>query len=112
MHYKTVVILAKTRQRDGYSIAGRELYLERQRECLGRWVRLVSADRFSHGALLNKHFQETQEGDIGVLDVVLVPVKASQAVPGQPDNVLINECDRLIPKGRIPAQTDSRPFRW
>jgi len=101
MHYKTVVILAKSQQRDGYCIAGRELFLDRKKNCLGKWLRLVSADKFSHGAILPSHLSDDQ--DVSVLDVVLVPIKSKQPKPGQPDNVLIDESDRWVAKGKMPA---------
>jgi len=100
MQYKTLVILIKSKQRDGYCIAGRELYLGRREGCLGGWFRLVSSDKFSQGAILQNHLGP--ELSLNVLDVVLVPVKTMQPELGQPDNLLIDECDSWVIKGKIP----------
>lgn len=103
MNYKVIVILAKTRQKDGFCIAGRELYLERKSHCLGAWVRLVSADKLSKGAILPMQCELNNQQEAEVLDVVLVPIKKNLPLPAQPDNLLIEECDSWVIKGRIPA---------
>lgn len=103
MDYKTIVVLAKSNKCSGYCVAGRELYLDNGAYCLGPWVRLVSSDKDSKGAIFDRHFQLTEKESINVLDVVFVAIDGEQIIPGQPDNLLINESNKWTVQGRVPA---------
>ncbi len=101
MDYKTVVVLAKSNKCNGYCIAGREVYSDKGHHSLGAWVRLVSSDKSSNGAIFDRHFNETNGEPINVLDIVHVPVKRGNAEPGQPDNILIDESDKWTVRGKV-----------
>jgi len=103
MEYKTVVVLAKSNKCSGYCVAGRELYVDNDVHSLGPWVRLVSSDKASNGAIFDRHLQGTTDDNVNVLDVVIVPIEGEQIIPGQPDNLLIDESDKWTVQGKVPS---------
>jgi len=96
-----VVVLAKSNKCNGYCIAGREVYLDNEQYCLGSWMRLVSSDKASNGAIFDRHLNDTKGKAVNVLDVVSVPVDKEQVVPGQPDNILIDESRQWMVEGQL-----------
>lgn len=79
-----VAILTKSSKNGGYCVAGIEIKS-------GRWVRLVSSDAESHGALSNENMQYQDRSTCQVLDIVKVPIIRSVPSTYQPENVLIDE---------------------
>lgn len=82
--YVDVAILTKSTKNGGYCVAGIDVNT-------GRWIRLVSSDEVSCGAL----FDADMECEDGVhcepFDVVRVPILRKHPHMYQPENILIDE---------------------
>lgn len=78
-----VLILTKSTKRGGYCVAGVNARS-------GKWIRLVSPDAWSHGALTNWHMICTDGSFCGPLDCVRVQITQEAPVQHQPENVLID----------------------
>jgi len=103
MTFKTIIILAKSEKNRGYCIAGRELIMNGEKSALGGWIRPVSSDLTSHGALFDYHFQAKRFSKVDVLDVVNVPIIEMAPEPGQPENFLIDDQRPWQTLTRMPA---------
>lgn len=79
-----VVILTKSCKHGGYCVTGIDIHS-------GRWVRLVSSDEESHGALFDRHILYENGTLCNVLDVATVPVLRKAPIQYQPENILIAE---------------------
>ena len=79
-----VVILTKSSKNGGYCVAGIDVNNS-------KWVRLVSSDIESHGALFNQDMQYRNNTFCNLLDVVRVPVLRKDPSEHQPENILIDE---------------------
>lgn len=79
-----LAILTKSSKNRGYCVAGIEIKS-------GEWVRLVSSDADSHGALFDRNMQYKNGGVCQILDVARVPILRSVSGEYQPENVLIDE---------------------
>lgn len=91
---REVIVLAKSKKYGGYCVAGIDAYT-------GNWIRLVSTDRNSHGAV-PKHYMRDQRGNaIGVLDKIKVRLK--QYVPDghQIENYIYDESFHFIKQGTV-----------
>jgi hypothetical protein len=110
-----VVILTKSIKNGGYCVAGIDINTS-------KWVRLVSSDRDSHGALFEQDIQYRNGMNCEPLDVARVPILRKMPTAYQPENVLIDECDcqeKSDPRARKilihRCQENSDPFegkRW
>ena len=81
---KEIVILTKSSKYGNYCVAG----LERD---TGEWIRLVSDDEESHGALSAQDMRLKGGGFCQPLDVVKVEVERPVPTSLQPENVLIQQ---------------------
>jgi len=79
-----VVILTKSSKNGGYCVAGIDVNSS-------KWVRLVSSDTRSHGALFDRDMQYRNNTFFNLLDVVRVPVLRKVPSEHQPENILIDE---------------------
>lgn len=79
-----VVILTKSCKHHGHCVTGIDLHS-------GKWVRLVSSDEESHGALFDRHIQYENGTVCNVLDVATVPILRKAPIQYQPENILIDE---------------------
>ena len=79
-----IAILTKSAKNGGYCVAGVDVKS-------GRWIRLVSGDEESHGALFDQDMQYRNGSGCRILDVVRVPILRDVPTDYQPENVLINE---------------------
>jgi hypothetical protein len=79
-----VVILTKSIKNGGYCVAGIDINTS-------KWVRLVSSDRDSHGALFEQDIQYRNGMNCEPLDVARVPILRKMPTAYQPENVLIDE---------------------
>lgn len=79
-----VAVLTKSSKNGGYCVAGIETRS-------GRWIRLVSSDAESHGALTAQNMQCLDGSVCQVLDVVQVPILRPAPIAYQPENMLIDE---------------------
>ena len=82
-----LVILTKSSKHKGYCVAGVDVKN-------GQWIRLVSADESSHGALFQRDMKYADKTASQILDVVRVQVVDRYPSANQPENVLIaqNHC--------------------
>ena len=85
---KDVVILTKSAKRKHYCVAGVDVGT-------GAWVRLVSSDRGSHGALTGRHMTYADGSECEPLDVVRVELLRAVPEIHQPENFLIDERQKL-----------------
>lgn len=85
---RDIVILTKSTKRGGWCVAGIDAHS-------GEWVRLTSADEWSHGALSDAHMTCADGTPCNVLDCVQVEVLRANPVPYQPENVLIDETKKF-----------------
>ncbi len=81
-----VVILTKSIKRGGYCVAGINV-------STNEWVRLVSNDTCSHGALSDWDMLYENGTKCQVLDLVRVPIIREIPCLHQPENVLIDETE-------------------
>ena len=80
---KTVVVLTKSSKNKGYCVAGIDTYN-------GQWVRFVSDNEASHGALSFEDIRYSNGDVCKPLDVVEVKVKQHLPLMFQPENYLID----------------------
>ena len=78
------VILTKSVKNGGYCVAGINVQTN-------QWVRFVSNDIASHGALFDKDMQYEDESYCKILDVVRIPILNNFPSEHQPENVLIDD---------------------
>ncbi len=91
---RNVAILTMSSKNHGYCVAGVDVDN-------GEWIRLVSDDDQSHGALSTTNIKY-QDGTLcAPLDVVKVPVIGARPLEYQPENVLINDNKCWIKTGSI-----------
>ena len=95
MEWKTVIILAKSYKKGHWCFAGRELTTnaDGKYEVQG-WIRPVSSDEDSQGSIFNEHCEYATGEQAKVLDIVNLPVERHMPAPGQPENWLLNECEK------------------
>lgn len=79
-----VVILTKSVKNGGYCVAGINIKNS-------SWIRLVSSNTDSHGALCDYHMRYRNRAICKLLDVVKVPILREEPTKHQPENVLIDE---------------------
>ena len=77
------VILTKSAKNGGYCVAGIDVQTS-------KWVRFVSNDSLSHGALFDQDMQYKDESYCKLLDVVTIPILGDAPIQYQPENVLID----------------------
>ncbi|OPZ95086.1 MAG: hypothetical protein BWY74_00052 [Firmicutes bacterium ADurb.Bin419] len=87
-----VVILTKSSKYKKYCVAGIDIDT-------GKWVRLVSSDSESHGALSYQNIRYADGTAVNVLDKVKVNILDFKPSATQPENVLIDESKHFIKKG-------------
>ena len=80
---KDIVILTKSSKFKEYCVAGVDIET-------GKWIRLVSDNEETHGALCYNDIKYQNGQVCRPLDVVSVDVKNAVPSPHQPENVLIN----------------------
>lgn len=80
---RNVLILTMSSKNHGYCVAGIDIDN-------GKWVRLVSNDEKSHGALSRRDIFYDNKTTCKPLDVVKVPIIKDKPLKYQPENVLIN----------------------
>ncbi|STO01062.1 Uncharacterised protein [[Eubacterium] infirmum] len=80
---RNVLILTMSSKYHGYCVAGIDIDN-------GKWVRLVSNDKKSHGALSRRDIIYENKTKCKPLDVVKVPIIKDMPLKYQPENVLIN----------------------
>ena len=86
---KVLVILAKSYKNGKYCIAGKECIEAGNGLQIGKWIRPVTSDTGSHGAVSNLDCRLSGNGFAQVLDIVRVPLGDEKPESGQPENVLI-----------------------
>lgn len=84
---KKAAILTKSSKLGGYCVAGVDLNT-------GEWVRFVSDDALTHGALSSAGITYEDENSCKPLDVVLVDVLRKAPSAYQPENYLVNSRER------------------
>ena len=80
---REVAILTKSSKHGGFCVAGVDLDT-------GEWIRLVSDDEQTHGALSRRDIAYEDRSICTPLDVVLVDVVEEAPLPHQPENYLID----------------------
>lgn len=81
---KEIIILAKSKKYGAYCVAGIDVMS-------GKWIRLVSLDRASHGALTDRVMRDQLGNSIEVLDKIRVHIKAYAPDGHQIENYLYDE---------------------
>lgn len=95
---KDVVILTKSTKRGGYCVAGLDAGS-------GEWVRLVSPEVWSHGALTDENMTCTDGSCCGPLDLVRVQIQRAEPLPRQPENMLIDVKKKFEKRGAWDLQS-------
>ena len=85
---KRLVIMTKSAKHGGYCVVGYDL--EHQ-----EWIRLVSSDKNSDGALFDRHLIYDNRDTVKCFDEVEVDLLQHQPKPPQVENYLINESVRF-----------------
>ena len=80
---KNIAILTKSSKNKRYCVAGIDMNN-------GMWVRLVSADEISHGALSNDDMRYDDGSPCNILDVAKIQIVCPAPNDFQPENVLID----------------------
>lgn len=93
VYTENVIILTKSYKNRKYCVAGINAET-------GDWIRLVSNDRMSNGALDDEDMICDDESIAQPLDIVRVPVCQNVSTPHQPENVLIAEGEQWEKLGR------------
>ena len=86
---RRIVILTKSNKKGGYCVAGLD-------SKTGEWVRLVSDDQQSNGALSKKNMTYPTGYACVPLDVVDVEIVSKQPSAYQPENLLIDSTHPLV----------------
>ncbi len=83
----TVAVLTMSSKNGGYCVAGVDVKN-------GNWIRLVSDNVYTHGALSSNNIKYQNGSSCKPLDVVQVPIIGATPLEYQPENVLIDtkEC--------------------
>lgn len=89
-----VVILTKSSKNGGYCVAGVD-------HNNGTWIRLVSSDDASSGALFDRHMKYEDGSACKILDIARVPIIGPEEGTYQKENVLIDEGKRWEKIGRL-----------
>ncbi|MCI6190046.1 MAG: hypothetical protein MR691_08915 [Clostridium sp.] len=98
MEYITIIIMTKSSKFSGKCVAGIDI-------TNGKWVRLVSDDEETHGAISNEDLI-CQDGRIcDVLDIVNVPILKRCGNLIQPENILIDNSKYITIKGKTKLST-------
>lgn len=90
----SVVILTKSSKYKNYCVAGIDINT-------GKWVRLVSKDSESHGALSYQNIRYADGSTVNVLDKVELSILDFKPSVTQPENILIDESKCFIKKGTL-----------
>lgn len=80
---REIIILTRSSKKSNFCVAGVDAYT-------GEWIRLVSNDQQSHGALSRNDIRCTNGGLCQPLDIVRVDVIGAAPLELQPENYLIN----------------------
>ncbi len=91
---RILIILAKSIKKGGHCIAGKELIEAGNGTQVGNWIRPVTADRDSHGAVFDGDCRLSGNGYAQVLDIVRISLGDEEPEPGQPENILIQSGQR------------------
>lgn len=85
MEYDAIeaIILTKSSKYGNYCVAGIDINT-------GHWVRLVTRETDTHGALSDKDLSFEDNTTCEILDIVAIPIIGPYPVPHQPENVLID----------------------
>ena len=94
----SAIIVTKSSKRGAYCVAGHLIET-------GKWVRFVSSDEKSHGALTDGHLMYEDGGCVKIFDAVRVPVISALPLPTQPENVLIDERRRWKKLGALKPES-------
>lgn len=87
-----MVILAKSYKPGGRCIAGKIAeYSDGKNVKLGKWVRPVPNTENCHDSLAEEMYQFEDGTDTKILDIVDIPVLDYCSVPGQPENIKIDQ---------------------
>lgn len=89
-----VVVLTKSSKYKGYCVAGIDIDT-------GKWVRMVSNDSQSHGALSYQDLRYADGTTTDVLDQIQVSILDFKPSATQPENILIDESEYFIKKGTL-----------
>lgn len=89
---RKVAILTRSSKFGGYCVAGVDLNT-------GEWVRFVSSDAQTHGALSRRDITYEDRSICNPLDVVLVDVVGAAPLAHQPENYLINSNEYWVKIG-------------
>jgi hypothetical protein len=110
--------LAKSYKSGGWCIAGRELSSTRKGKYkIGPWIRPVTCDEDSHGAVFNDDCEFDDGSCTEVLDIVKMPIDSHTPEPGQPENFLVVddgiwEKIRACPDNSVSRFIDSPADLW
>ena len=88
-----IIILTKSSKHHGYCVAGVDAKT-------GKWIRLVSSDINTHGALSACHLKYKDGTYCRPLDIVSVPIIKRCPTVLQPENILIDEKAQWTKIGR------------
>jgi hypothetical protein len=101
---RSLVVFAKSYKNGGWCVAGREIEGRgAQQGACRAWVRPVSGNGLAGGAVPRTACLYPSGSEVQVLDVVEVPVLGDYAMPGQPENVLLDPSRPWRKRGRIDA---------
>ena len=90
----TIIILTKSSKYSNYCVAGIEYPS-------GKWVRLVTEDLESHGAIKKGDLVDERGREFEILDILRVPVlRATNDNIVQPENVLIDKSKSVYSMGK------------
>ena len=92
--YIEVALLTKSKKNNGYCVAGIDVNS-------GGFVRLVSGDPESHGALTDQDIQYKDKSFYNFLDVARIPIISKEPIEYQPENVLIERGQPWEKIGRL-----------
>lgn len=92
--WKDIVILTKSSKNHGYCVAGIDVNT-------GKWIRLISNDQDSHGALFYKDIIYSDGRECNIFDVVRVDVCKYRELLPQTENFLINKNNKFQKLGNM-----------
>lgn len=88
MSYKRLIIMTKSSKYEGSCVAGIDLET-------GKWVRLVTDNEETHGAVEWKDMYYGDGSRVDILDVADVPVKEACPTESQPENIYLDTSTRM-----------------
>ena len=97
MDFLTLVILTNSQKNLGYCVAGKEVFKRKDWQGVegdweaDRWIRLVTSDQKSKGAVFYPQLRYADGKYVELLDIVKVPILEPQPTKVQPENHLIDE---------------------